>query len=83
VHWDGSAWTSVPSGTTDFLTGVWGSGANDVWAVGGGGTIVHWDGSAWTSASSCARNDLTGVWGSGASAVWAVGGLGTMLERGP
>src|SRR6516225_9859230 len=27
-------WTSVPSGTTNSLFGVWGSGPNDVWAVG-------------------------------------------------
>lgn len=34
-------WSSVSSGTTKYLTGVWGTSASDVWAVGGGGTIVH------------------------------------------
>jgi hypothetical protein len=34
----------LPQG--NFLNGVWGSGASDVWAVGGAGTILHWDGSA-------------------------------------
>ena len=29
------------------LPGVWGTGPDDVWAVGYGGTILHWDGSAW------------------------------------
>jgi hypothetical protein len=36
----GTAWADVSSGTS-FLTGVWGSGANDVWAVGSGGTILE------------------------------------------
>ena len=41
LHWDGSAWTSVPSGTTNGLLGVWGSGASDVWAVGERGAILE------------------------------------------
>src|SRR5215813_7085619 len=52
LHWDGSAWTGVSSGTTNGLLGIWGSGASDVWAVGDGGTILHWNGSHWTSVSS-------------------------------
>ncbi len=39
-----------PQGNT--LNGVWGSGANDVWAVGNGGTILHWSGGAWVSVPS-------------------------------
>jgi len=41
LHWDGSVWTSVSSGTTNILYGVWGSGESDVWAVGSGGTILE------------------------------------------
>ena len=82
LHWDGSDWTSVSSSTTEFLRGVWGSEANDVWAVGGApSTIVHWDGSTWTSVPTGTTTVLNGVWGSGASDVWAVGSSGTILER--
>jgi hypothetical protein len=86
LHWDGSVWTSVSSGTTNNLWGIWGSGASDVWAVGNSdvafvGTILHWDGSAWTSVSSGTTSHLYGVWGSGPSDVWAVGDGGTILER--
>ena len=42
VHWDGAAWAVVPSPTTVDLADVWGSAANDVWAV--GGAILHFDG---------------------------------------
>jgi hypothetical protein len=55
----------LPQG--NWLGAIWGSGASDVWAVGGLGTILHWDGSAWTSVSSGTTNGLSGVWGSGAS----------------
>src|SRR5260221_13237206 len=34
------------------LQAVWGSGPNDVWAVGAGGVILHWNGTAWTSSPS-------------------------------
>jgi hypothetical protein len=34
-HWDGKAWTEMTSGTTADLYDVWGSGPDDVYAVGG------------------------------------------------
>ena len=42
LHWDGSAWSPVASGTVNSLTSVRGSASNDVWAV-GDGTILHRD----------------------------------------
>lgn len=64
VHWDGRAWRRVASGTRSWLNAVWGRSANDVWAVGVGGTILHWDGAAWTATPSGSRSaDLRGVWG--------------------
>ena len=66
------------------LHGVWGSGPNDVWAVGGDGNgdgiTLHWDGTAWTAVSSGTMYDLIRVWGSGANDVWAVGDVGTILH---
>jgi hypothetical protein len=61
-HWDGDAWTVVPSPTTGEgagLAAVAGISSTDVWAVGRfnvGGTseadgrtlVEHWDGSEWT-----------------------------------
>jgi hypothetical protein len=32
LHWNGSAWHAVPSGTTAHLHAVWGIGVNDAWA---------------------------------------------------
>jgi hypothetical protein len=60
-HWDGSAWTVVPSpnGSTigSQLLGVDAVSANDIWAVGSSSTLAppyentlieHWDGSSWS-----------------------------------
>jgi hypothetical protein len=68
-------WSSVSSGTTERLTGVWGASASDVWAV-GYGTILHYNGTAWSSVAipaTGAASFLLSVWGSSASDVWAVG----------
>ncbi len=75
LHWNGSAWTSMP--TALLLDAIWGSGPNDVWAVGqdsiGHGTILHWDGDAWSTsyAFPTTGTGLRAVWGTGPSDVWA------------
>ncbi len=43
LHWDGAAWTQVPS--PDGAGSVAGRTSNDVWAV--GRVVQHWDGTAW------------------------------------
>lgn len=62
------------------LEAVWGSGPNDVWAVGWFGTIMHWDGTAWSRFESGTQWPLFGIWGSGPNDVWAVGRYGTVLH---
>ena len=44
LHWDGSTWEQMDSGTSQDLWGVWGTGENDVYAIGNSGTILHFDG---------------------------------------
>ena len=49
LHYDGTGWSSMSSGTSSTLKDVWGSSASDVFAVGAGrGTILHYDGSSWS-----------------------------------
>jgi hypothetical protein len=75
LHWDGSAWSSLSSGTLQAVnaSAVWGSGQNDVWIVGSG--VVHWDGAAWSNVSIDLGNygSAHAVWGSGPSDVWVLG----------
>jgi hypothetical protein len=73
-HWDGAAWTMVPSANPGAaLYGFYGlavTSANDVWAVGysqatvGAATqtlIEHWNGSQWSVVPSPSRNANTNL----------------------
>ncbi len=79
-HWDGSAWSIVPSpnvGTeSNELNGVAAVGHNDVWAVGIADRMLieHWDGSAWSVVPDPnVEGYLNGVAAGASNNVWAVG----------
>jgi hypothetical protein len=57
------------------LFAVWGSGNNDVFAVGGSATILHYNGANWTPMTWGGNFGFEGVWGSSGSDVYAVGGF--------
>ena len=42
IHYNGSTWNEMSSGTSNRLYGVWGSSGSDVFAVGQGGNIIRW-----------------------------------------
>ena len=86
-HWNGTAWTQVPSpspGITNNLSGVAALSATDAWAVGSYSTsgddqhtlVEHWDGTAWTQVPTPSPNrvaELSGVAATSATNVWATG----------
>jgi hypothetical protein len=41
LHYNGSAWSPMSSGTATNFNGIWGSSGTDVFAVGWNGTILH------------------------------------------
>ncbi|MCX5902526.1 MAG: hypothetical protein NTV89_03450, partial [Proteobacteria bacterium] len=49
LHYNGSTWSTMTSGMTPFLHGVWGSSGSDVFAVGYHGTVLHYDGAVTTT----------------------------------
>jgi hypothetical protein len=56
------------------LNDVWGSGPDDVYAVGQLGALFHYNGADWTQVVLTGMtNTLTGVWGTAANDVFAVG----------
>jgi hypothetical protein len=61
------------------LTGLWGSGVDQVFAVGGSGTLVRRRGDVWERVPVPTTRTLTAVAGSGPDRVWAVGEGGTIL----
>jgi hypothetical protein len=88
-HWDGRAWTRVPSpnpSRRSSLSGVSAASASDAWAVGSyqpnagllsSRTLIeHWDGKAWTrvrSPNPSSDQQLGAVSAISAKNAWAVG----------
>ncbi len=78
LHYDGTEWSSMSSGTTSNLEAVWGTAGNNIYAVGEEGTILHYDGSAWSPMEGAKGDLFLAVWGTGRSDVYAAGlGVGT------
>ena len=78
-----NVWSTMTSGTTNDLRGVWGSSGTDVFAVGESGTILHYDGSGsnWSSMLyGWTDMDFMGVWGSSGTDVFAVEWNGDILH---
>jgi hypothetical protein len=80
LHWDGNAWSGVPTGTPNPLVGVWGSSPADAWAVGIGGDVLHWDGIAWAPFPAQPTAGINAIHGASATDVWAVGQAGEVLH---
>ncbi len=86
LHYDGTAWSAMNSGTEKSLSALWGSSGTSVFAAGESGTILHYDGNAWQKTDSGTTSDLYDIWGyenvSGElSELFAVGDKGTVLHR--
>jgi hypothetical protein len=83
---DGGAipiWVVEPNvPTTEDLLSIWGSAADDIYAVGFGGTVLHSDGVAWSIESVSSTVPLTSVHGTARDGeIFAVGWGGTILRR--
>lgn len=68
---------AIPTNVSRYyvLTSVWGSGKDDVWATGSGGTVIHWDGVEWTptplpSGTQPIKDTFHALWGTGPNDVW-------------
>jgi hypothetical protein len=73
AHWNGTAWSPVPSGTLFDLKAVFGFAANDVWAGGAGAPVLHYDGTRWSAALPWGADSgptMTTLWGSSPSDLW-------------
>ncbi len=92
-RYDGASWTEIDlpddlprsaSGEIPSLFKVWGRAADDVWVVGGLGTVLHYDGDDWTVVPSGTDEALFTVIGD-ADEVIAVGGgaQGVVIRGGP
>jgi hypothetical protein len=77
LHYDGSSWSRIDTGTTGDLWWVWGDGEGTVWFSGANGRVVKHDVATGVSEErAIAEPQITlfGFWGASESDLWAVGG---------
>ncbi|MFA5629140.1 MAG: IPT/TIG domain-containing protein [Dehalococcoidales bacterium] len=80
MHYDGANWSSEASGVSSDLYGIWGSSANNIYAVGKSGVITHYNGTSWSLETNGISADLHGIWGSDANNIYAVGNSGIITH---
>ena len=91
AHWDGIAWTQVPSpnpggagsSSQNVLYSVTATSSSNAWAVGlysnGTGSkalVLHWNGTAWTQQASLNQAELFSVAATSPANAWTAGSLG-------
>ncbi len=78
-HFDGEQW-SVVHEVEGRLDAVWGSGPEDLFAVGNRGLILHYDGDRWVHMDSGCDDGLRAVGGTAGDRVVAVGYGGAVVR---
>jgi hypothetical protein len=87
VHWDGQAWSYIPSpnifdgdyGGQNYLEAVAAVSADDVWAVGrysaniSGALLLRWNGQQWNVHGTTFGGHLRSITAISANDIWAVG----------
>ena len=68
----------LPQGNA--LSGLWGSSASDLWAVGDAGTALHYDGQTWSLVPATTTKNLNGVFAPAQGQAVVVGDGGTILR---
>lgn len=79
-RWDGAAWAREHDCDGCVLHALWGSGPDDIWAL-GREVALHFDGAAWQRVEVPPGLELRDVWGDAPGRYWAAGFSGD-VERG-
>jgi len=75
IHFDGEAWTRVPTGEAQgALWWVFGFAGGPVYMGGEGGVILRHQDGAFTRMTTPGTDTVFGIWGATPADVWAVGG---------
>jgi hypothetical protein len=85
LGYDGTNWAQVPSGTSEDLISLWGTGPDHIVAVGGrsNGEVAVYDGSTWTSQTVAPIVGLNGVFMEQPDEALIVGLIGTAATLDP
>ncbi|AKU97873.1 hypothetical protein AKJ09_04537 [Labilithrix luteola] len=79
----GVVWTPYDLPLMTTFEGVWGTHADDVWAVGANGAIIHFGAAGeprWEIQAPVVPVNLHGIWGSAKGDIWVVGDRGQVLH---
>lgn len=77
LHYDGSAWKRLSTGSSGDLWWVFGFSSGPVLMGGADGRILRWQNGAFSTDTTPSTVTVFGIWGSSESDVWAVGGSGS------
>ena len=81
LHYDGTAWSRMGSGTSRNLTSIWGTSGKAVFVAGEEATFLQYDGSLWRSPERdpWTEGHFGDLWVNPKSDVFVVGDAGTVL----
>lgn len=83
LHWDGAAWSLVPTGGPRVVTAGFSPNPDKVYLVGYDGMVHKRSGGAWQEESRAARDWLYGVWPVAEDDAYAVRCGGVLRGQGP
>jgi cysteine-rich repeat protein len=63
-------WNPMNLTVSSFLSAVWGTAPNNVYAVGDGGLLLHYDGSEWKKVATGSTESFLSIWGSSSKDVF-------------
>jgi hypothetical protein len=63
LHYDGNAWSNMPTGTSNTFYAVWGSSSSDVFATEAPSGIIHYNGKTWSKITQVFRQARYGASG--------------------
>ena len=84
-HWDGAAWSALPTGLDENaggITALWGSGPGNVWAASRlGGPLLRYNGTRWSVVAGSGNLSVAAIGGTAAGELWTVGPAGAIRHR--
>jgi len=72
-------WEKVEANTITTLNAIWGTSADNMYAVGEDGFAIHWDGVHWGH-GALGTETLRAIWGSSANDIFVVGDAGKIFH---
>lgn len=77
LHYDGTSWKKMETGTELYITAIWGTSPNNMYAACNDyGIVLHYDGNAWSQVASTQAQEhlwLDCIWGTSEDNIYTFG----------